>query len=145
MSAKADEVALSGHTVTLSAGEEKIRGLLVGIYDKAGFTPPSMGDALSGTGGDRATAEKIFHLLLREGELVRITTDLTLSRTSMEEVKSRLLGLRQEGCEEVTVGDVKKLFGLTRKFAIPLLEHLDRSRFTRRVGDKRVFRDETAG
>jgi selenocysteine-specific elongation factor len=145
LSAKADEVALSGHTVTLSAGEEKIRGLLVGIYDKAGFTPPSMGDALSGAGGDRATAEKIFHLLLREGELVRITTDLTLSRTSMEEVKSRLLGLRQEGCEEVTVGDVKKLFGLTRKFAIPLLEHLDRSRFTRRVGDKRVFRDETAG
>ena len=145
VSAKADEVALSGHTVTLSAGEEKIRGLLVGIYDKAGFTPPSMGDALSGAGGDRVTAEKIFHLLLREGELVRITTDLTLSRTSMEEVKSRLLGLRREGCEEVTVGDVKKLFGLTRKFAIPLLEHLDRSRFTRRVGDKRVFRDETAG
>jgi selenocysteine-specific elongation factor len=145
VSAKADEVALSGHTVTLSAGEEEIRGLLVGIYDKAGFTPPSMGDALSGAGGDRVTAEKIFHLLLREGELVRITTDLTLSRTSMEEVKSRLLGLRQEGCEEVTVGDVKKLFGLTRKFAIPLLEHLDRSRFTRRVGDKRVFRDETAG
>jgi selenocysteine-specific elongation factor len=56
-------------------------------------------------------------------------------------VKSRLLGLRDQGQEEVTVGDVKQLFGLTRKFAIPLLEHLDRSRFTRRVGDKRVFRD----
>ncbi len=139
--AVADEVSLTSHRVTLSAGEEEIRRSLVAIYDKAGFTPPSMAEALTRAGGERGTAEKLFHLLLREGELVRITTDLTLSRSSMEEVKSRLLALRQSGQEEVTVGDVKKLFGLTRKFAIPLLEHLDRSRFTRRVGDKRVFRD----
>ncbi len=143
--AEADEVALTGHRVTLSGGEEEIRRSLVEIYDQAGFTPPSMGDALARAGGDRATAEQIFHLLLREGELVRVTTDLTLSRASMDEVKSRLLGLRSSGQEEVTVGDVKQLFGLTRKFAIPLLEHLDRSRFTRRVGDKRVFRDEPDG
>jgi selenocysteine-specific elongation factor len=139
--AVADEVALTGHQVTLSAGEEEIRRSLVAIYDKAGFTPPSMADALTRAGGERGKAEKLFHLLLREGELVRITADLTLSRSSMEEVQSRLLVLRRSGQEEVTVGDVKKLFGLTRKFAIPLLEHLDRRRFTRRVGDKRVFRD----
>ena len=139
--AEADEVALAGHRVSLSGGEDEIRRALVAVYDQAGFKPPSMSDALARAGGDPGIAEKIFHLLLREGELVRITTDLTLSRASMEEVKSRLLGLRQAGREEVTVGDVKQLFGLTRKFAIPLLEHLDRSRFTRRVGDKRVFRD----
>jgi len=143
--AEADEVALAGHQVTLSGAEEEIRRSLVEIYDRAGFTPPSMADALARAGGERATAEKIFHLLLRQGDLVRITTDLTLSRASMEDVKSRLLGLRERGQEEVTVGDVKQLFGLTRKFAIPLLEHLDRTRFTRRVGDKRVFRDEDAG
>jgi len=140
--AVADEVALAGHRVTLSAAEEEIRHALVAVYDKARFTPPAMAEALTRAGGDLATAEKIFHLLLREGELVRITTDLTLSRASMDEVKSRLLELRNAGQEEVAVGDVKKLFGLTRKFAIPLLEHLDRSRFTRRVGDKRVFRDQ---
>jgi len=139
--AEANEVALTDHRVSLSDGEAEIRQSLVAVYDQAGFKPPSMSDALARAGGDPGIAEKIFHLLLREGELVRITTNLTLSRASMEEVKARLLGLRQAGQEDVTVGDVKQLFGLTRKFAIPLLEHLDRSRFTRRVGDKRVFRD----
>jgi selenocysteine-specific elongation factor len=38
----------------------------------------------------------------------------------------------------MTVADLKEMFGLSRKYAVPLLEHLDQSGFTRRSGDERV-------
>ena len=39
---------------------------------------------------------------------------------------------------QVDVATFKERYGLTRKFAIPLLEWLDKERVTRRTGDKRI-------
>ena len=45
--------------------------------------------------------------------------------------------LRASGKASLDVGEFKEMFGLTRRLAIPLLEHLDASKVTRRVGDRR--------
>jgi selenocysteine-specific elongation factor len=47
--------------------------------------------------------------------------------------------LRKEGT--ITLAQTRDMFGTTRKYAQPLLEHLDRERITRRVGDERVLHD----
>ena len=47
--------------------------------------------------------------------------------------------LRREG--SITLAQVRDLFGTSRKYAQALLEHLDRERVTRRVGDERVLRE----
>ena len=44
----------------------------------------------------------------------------------------------QRGGGRLDVGRFKERFGVTRKFAIPLLEYLDRERVTRRMGESRV-------
>jgi selenocysteine-specific elongation factor len=39
----------------------------------------------------------------------------------------------------IDVGRFKELTGVSRKYAIPLLEYLDRERVTRRVGNERII------
>ena len=54
------------------------------------------------------------------------------------EMVERIVGrLKEQG--SITVADVRDLFGTTRKYALPLMEHLDQEHITRRVGDQRVL------
>ena len=70
--------------------------------------------------------------------LVKLSDDLVFHRDALD-------AMRRQGCRAETntpklnVGNFKDLFGVTRKYAIPLLEYLDRERVTRRVGDERVI------
>ena len=76
---------------------------------------------LAGLKIDRARGVKILQLLLKEKALVKVAEDLIFHSEA-------LAGLRE-----------KELTGLTRKYAIPLLEYLDRERVTRRQGDERII------
>jgi selenocysteine-specific elongation factor len=74
-----------------------------------------------------------------EGVLVRVQDDLLYHRESIEKIKKTLAGhLNEKG--EISASGFRDLLGITRKHAIPLLEHLDSTRFTMRVGDNRVLR-----
>jgi selenocysteine-specific elongation factor len=72
--------------------------------------------------------------LVKRGSLVRLPGGWLIARESVADVVYRL---RASGRQRFDVGEFKEMFGLTRRLAIPLLEHLDAEKITRRIGDHR--------
>ena len=81
-------------------------------------------------------ARSILQILLREKKLVRVTEDLVIHQAAIGNLKTLLAGHRGE---RFGVTAFKDWTGISRKYAIPLLEYLDRERVTRRAGDERVI------
>jgi selenocysteine-specific elongation factor len=88
---------------------------------------------------DSGRAQKILQILLREKVLVKIAADLIFHQTALVRLRELLAKYRKENGDQLPIAAFKELTGVSRKYAIPLLEHLDRERVTRRVGDQRVI------
>ena len=85
--------------------------------------------------GDR----ELLQVLVDQQKLVRLKGDLFYHRTVLDAIEAELRRyLEQQG--EITAGAFRDLLHISRKYAIPLLEHFDNQRLTVRVGDKRVLR-----
>ena len=94
---------------------------------------------LAGLPVEAKRAEKLLQILLREKNLVRVTADLIFHREALAHLKAQLSAYKKSKGDRITVPVFKDLTGITRKYAIPLLEYLDRERVTRRAGDERVI------
>jgi len=88
---------------------------------------------------EKARAEKLLQILLREKVLVRVSPELIFHAAALERLPALLSDYKKAKGERIAVAAFKELTGITRKHAIPLLEYLDRQRFTRRAGDERVI------
>jgi selenocysteine-specific elongation factor len=84
-------------------------------------------------------AQKILQILLREKVLIRVTEDLVFHRAAVAQLRDLVAQYKQRNGARLPVPAFKELTGVTRKYAIPLLEYLDREQVTRRVGDERVI------
>jgi selenocysteine-specific elongation factor len=87
---------------------------------------------------DKVTAQKIVTLLLRDRVLIKLTDELVFHRDALAELRKKLAEAKIKS-PKLDVAKFKDLTGITRKYAIPLLEYLDRERVTRRVGDERII------
>ena len=87
---------------------------------------------------DKARAQKIVTLLLRDKTLVKITDDLVFHGKALEILKDMIARYKTKS-PKINVTQFKDLTGVSRKYAIPLLEYLDREHVTRRVGDERII------
>jgi selenocysteine-specific elongation factor len=134
-----DKVKRAGRTVTLSQEEEEARQLIEQAFARAGLKVPATKDVLAKVGVDAKRAQKIVQILLREGALVKVTEGLLFHRKALDELPPMLRGYKKQKGEKLSVPAFKELTGVTRKYAIPLLEYLDRQRVTRRAGDQRVI------
>ena len=134
-----DRVALAGHRVEMSADEEHARWAIERAYKDGGLTPPDAA-SLAALGLTPAISDRVTKLLLRQKVLVRVDT-LTFHAEALAGLKADLAGFKAErgASARLDVATFKERFGVTRKFAIPLLEYLDRERVTRRAGDSRVL------
>ncbi|MEP7148805.1 MAG: selenocysteine-specific translation elongation factor [Acidobacteriota bacterium] len=137
-----DVIKVASHETRLSPVEQEVRDRLKSIYKNAGLEAPKLDDALSraisGGGIDQTAARKIFQLLVNGAELVAVTNEYYFSAESLELLKARLSDfVRSSGDPTIDVPKFKEIAGVSRKYAIPLLEYFDRTRVTRRVGDKR--------
>jgi selenocysteine-specific elongation factor len=122
----------------MDADESKARETLISAFAGAGLQVPSLKTFLPGLGLDAKRAQRILGALLREGLLVRISDDLVFHRDALQSLLSGLAKRKLEN-PRLTVPEFKDLSGVSRKYAIPLLEYLDRARITRREGDLRVI------
>lgn len=82
-------------------------------------------------------SDEVIHALLRRGDLVQIAPDLVFTKTQVDEIHTQIDDLP----DGFTVGQFKDVFGMTRRQAVPTLEWLDRSGWTRRSGDVRTLRN----
>ena len=93
---------------------------------------------LAGLKIDRVRSQKIVTLLLRDRVLVKISEDLVFHHSALENLKRAVIALKPN-TPKIDVARFKQLTGVSRKYAIPLLEYLDRERVTLRVGDERAI------
>jgi selenocysteine-specific elongation factor len=133
-----DRIAAATHRVELSGEELAARQAIEESFRESGLTPlaPSELPARLGVRGD--VADRMLKLLVRQRVLVRVE-ELFFHRDALERLKTEVAALKASAQPaRIDVGSFKEKFGVTRKFAIPLLEYLDRERVTRRMGDARV-------
>jgi selenocysteine-specific elongation factor len=135
-------VRASGHSLELSPEDAAARERLEQIYRDAALEAPALEDALAraGTMG-RERARKILQLLIDAGALVRVREDLLFHREALDALVAALRAYAESHGPErlIDVAAFKELSGVSRKYAIPLLEHFDRTRVTRRAGDRRLI------
>ena len=139
-----DLVRAGEHSLELSPADAQLRERLSAFYEKAGLEAPSLEQAFAGAGvasTARAHGRKILQLLIDAGTLVRVQGDMFIHLRALDHLKGLLRKFASEHEPErlIDVGTFKDLAGVSRKYAIPLLEYLDREHITRRAGDKRII------
>jgi selenocysteine-specific elongation factor len=137
--AQGELIKKPGTEVTLTAEETKAREQITQAFLKAGLTVPSAKEVLSQLSIENRNAEKILQILLREKVLVRVSPELIFHQEALQRLSGLLQNYKKTKGERIGVPTFKDLTGITRKYAIPLLEFLDRQRATRRMGDERVI------
>ena len=134
-----DVVRLPGAGITLQPEEDEAKKEIAAVFLQAGLTVPGANEVLANLKVETKRAEKLLHILLGEKTLVRVSADLIFHSQALAHLKTQLETYRKVKGERITVPAFKELTGITRKYAIPLLEYLDRARVTRRQGDERVI------
>ncbi len=136
--AQGGSIRLHGSAVQLSPEQEQIRLSILALFEDRKLQPPTLPEIVERVGEPASKVEEIFYYLLQTGALVRVSGDLTLSGSQAEWLDETVRGAFA-GSSGFGVAEFKDLFGVTRKYAIPLLEYLDRRKVTRRVGDQRIL------
>ena len=133
-----ENVALHGRAVTLSNTGEQLRNTIESLFRESAYLPPPLTELLGTVPGNPEEVRKIYFWMVKEKILVKISEDLCYHRLVLEEMKQKIRASFPTG-SKFGVAEFKDLFALTRKHAIPLLEFLDRERFTRRQGNDRIL------
>jgi len=133
-----ETVRLGGHQIQLTPEETQAKEQIRAAFEKAGLAVPAARDVLANLRIDRARAEKLLQILLKENVLLKVTEDLIFHRSALAQLRE-LLARRKAQSSRINVAVFKELTGLSRKYAIPLLEYLDRERVTRREGEERII------
>ncbi|MGB7497080.1 MAG: selenocysteine-specific translation elongation factor [Candidatus Acidiferrum sp.] len=128
-----------GSEITLTVDEARAKDQIEHAFAKAGLAVPSAKEVLAQLAIDGRRAEKILQILLREKVLVRVSPELIYHRDALGKLPALLQNYKKSKGDRIGVPTFKELTGITRKYAIPLLEYLDRQRLTRRSGDERVI------
>jgi selenocysteine-specific elongation factor len=132
-------VKRTGSSIHLDPDETRAKEQIEAAFAGAGLTVPAVKEVLGTLPVEAQRAEKILQMLLRDKNLVRITPELIFHRDALAHLKQRLFTYKKTKGERISVPIFKELTGISRKYAIPLLEYLDRERVTRRAGDERVI------
>jgi selenocysteine-specific elongation factor len=133
-----DLVRLPGRGVTMRDEEAESKKMIEQAFASAGLKVPFLDEVLAGLKVDKLRAQKIVTLLLREKTLIKISGELVFHQNALTELRQKIAALKAT-TPKIDVARFKEMTGVSRKYAIPLLEYLDRERVTRRVGDERVI------
>ena len=139
-----DIVRLSQHSVGLSEQDLQLSKRIEQIYVAAGVEAPSVDDVMTRanvSSPQRAQARKILQLLIDDRKVVRIQGEMFMHAQVVQNLKVKLQAYasKHEPDRLIDVAAFKDLAGVSRKYAIPLLEYFDRAQVTRRAGDKRLI------
>jgi selenocysteine-specific elongation factor len=134
-----DLVQRAGREIALSPDETRAKELIECEFANAGLAVPSFAAVLAKLPVESRRAQKILQILLREKVLVKVAEDLVFHQMAVARLREMLAKYRKERGPRLPIGAFKEITGVSRKYAIPLLEYLDREHLTRRVGDERVI------
>ncbi|MGB7592490.1 MAG: selenocysteine-specific translation elongation factor [Terriglobia bacterium] len=133
-----ETVRLAGRRIQLTPEEQVAKDQISAAFERRGLAVPGAPEVLAKLRIDRPRAEKLLQILLKENVLLKVTEDLIFHHSALQQLKE-LLVRRKAQSNRISVAVFKEITGLSRKYAIPLLEYLDRERVTRREGDERII------
>jgi selenocysteine-specific elongation factor len=126
-------VKLPGHELRFSSEQQSQIRKLLADFERNAYTPPTVAEA------EAIVGKELFYALVEQGTLVKMNDEICfLSQVYERMVKRVVEYLHKKG--KITIGDVRDMFGSSRKYALPFLGHLDSRGVTLRVGDDRVLR-----
>ncbi len=131
-----DLVRMEGEGVVMKDEEAEAKKAIENAFATAGLQVPALQQVIDGLKIDRLRAQKIVTLLLRDKLLIKVSDELVFHRSALEALRGHIAAYKAKSAK-IDVAAFKEMTGVTRKYAIPLLEYLDRERVTRRVGDVR--------
>ncbi|OLE52744.1 MAG: selenocysteine-specific translation elongation factor [Acidobacteria bacterium 13_1_20CM_3_53_8] len=138
-----DVVRASNHRLELSPHDAALKSRLEEVYKDAALEAPTFEEALerAGNSSPRERARKILQLLIDAGSLVSVSREYYFHREALDQLTKSLRDYASQHEPErlIDVATFKDLAGVSRKYAIPLLEYFDRERVTRRAGDRRII------
>ena len=133
---EANRLRLPTHTVRLRDDETLLVQRIEAALGRTPASPPEVKQLERDLGLTRARLTELLRVMERSGRVVCVAPDLYFLRDTVEAIK-RTLSDRLSDQSDITPATFRDLFGTTRKYAIPLLEHFDREGVTVRVGDGR--------
>lgn len=132
--------ALAGFSVNLGQEENDLLDRLISTALEQGYEPETIEKWAKMLGTSESMTRTLVGLAEDRGSLVRISPKLMMHATHVQRLIEAVNG-HFASRRELSVVDLKALTGTSRKLAVPLLEYLDRTGHTLRVGDKRVKPD----
>jgi selenocysteine-specific elongation factor len=136
-----ERVALASHRVSLSPAEQQAHAVCEAVFRSAGLRPPDPKEVAAAQAIPFQVMDRVVQLLVRQKILVRLET-LYFHQAALEHLKQDMRALKADtdaASGRIDVGTFKMRYDVSRKYAIPLLEYLDRERVTRRVGEARTL------
>jgi selenocysteine-specific elongation factor len=133
--AEGEALRLQSFRVRLRGDEDSALHKMESLFRDGGLTVPAEADVLASSGLDTRRAHAILQILLKQGSLVRVSPDLICHADAVARLKALLQSHRGQ---PFSVPEFKEWTGISRKYAIPLLEFLDRLHVTQRQADKRI-------
>ncbi len=135
LASDAETIRLSSHKVALKQDEAEATAKIEDAFRSGGLAAPAVHEVLAKSGVDPARARTLLQLMLRDKRLVRVSDELVFHASAMQSLRALLA---QKKGVQFAVPQFKDWTGISRKYAIPLLEYLDRERITRRDGESRI-------
>ena len=135
-----NRITVAGRRADAGGPETAARDAIASRFRDAGLRPPDEASLASALGMAPAQLSDAVAWLVRQKTLVRVE-GLVFHEAALRQLKADVASLKQASSGApvtIDVGAFKDRYGMTRKYAIPLLEYLDRERVTRRVGDSRI-------
>ena len=134
-----EQVRAAGRVIVMKDEESDAKQTIEKAFLVAGLKVPALKDVITGLQLDKARAQKLVTMLLRDRVLVKLADELVFHQDALAGLRKVMADYKATGKNTIDVATFKDLTGISRKYAIPLLEFLDRERVTRREGDKRVI------
>jgi selenocysteine-specific elongation factor len=128
-------VALPGRGPQLTNNEQKLVGQIIEGYRSAGYHPPSVEEVRAKAAKNQESVPQLIALAAVEGQLVQIEPGFYLHADVEAQLRTTLAERLAVG--GMTVSQIREILGVSRRYAVPLCEYLDRIGFTRRDGDLR--------
>ncbi len=134
-----NHLRLPDHRVELGAREKSLSAEIAAALARNPLAPPYLKEIEKAVGVERPKLNEVIRVMERQGEVVRVTTELYYLKASIDRIKGDLYSYF-ETHEEMSAATFRDILQSSRKYTIPVLEHFDRTGVTMRVGDVRKLK-----
>jgi len=131
-----DKLAIAGFAPQLSERQTTRQEQILAEITKSALTPPTLAELAEKLQTDLAEMRQLINLLVSQQEVVLIDRIYPFSAAAVAEAETKLIEFLR-GKSGATVSELKEVLGISRKFALPLLNYFDQKGMTARSGDKR--------